>query len=724
MKKSLQILTVSAALVLSFAACHKKENAGTASSSADEVKMKASYGFLAQVPGDVEMALAEYHPAEHIQNFLKSKTWQAISANPLVQPQLAKMSEKFTKCSASNPDCVKVYGILQEAANHEIDIVSSKGAAAAIQNLYRISDEINTQNYALLLAATPAATGSSAATPVPTISPLVKDPGAPFCKALIAEANTLEVPSFYIALDVPTQKAAAGEEVTKLLTTKLPKEIQPVAVTISGAPFKSVAFTIGQVLPQAQKEKLKAEIARNESDAQKADAALQTLLGKHVDITYGALGDYFIVSVGPDHSHLKFADKFADSILATPAAAPLAAYADKSPLAVGINSKALAEGVRRVPQYSASLEQLKPELAKSLSPQDLQKLTDTVKRIDGEIAALLKPKSISALTAVEWIDKGFHEEIFGGVQYEGAAPLKLAGVPTADTLLWIDGQIDPAKRAEAGKLLEDVATNGYDLFHQIGVPKLDAQQRMQAGMFQVIALPKLVELYKITRDQLSKSFGTESAFAIDLNGPVPALPQVPPAIQKDGKAPRIAMIREVKDPALLAQSWQSYWKLANDTIMATPLASKFPKGLPQPETQAVNGTTLSYYSLPIPTGDLLPVVATNGKTAVFSTSKSYALALSEAAAKSTPSAKSYRFEFKLNTAAGLDYAQQWVNLVAANPDLFFTGPTGAQKKAEFIKDKPNVDQLLQTLHAFPGIDLQSFEENGQNRVSVFIPFND
>ena len=74
MKKSLQILTVSAALVLSFAACHKKENVGTSSTSsasANEVKMKASYGFLAQVPGDVEGAVAYYHVGEHIQNFLK-----------------------------------------------------------------------------------------------------------------------------------------------------------------------------------------------------------------------------------------------------------------------------------------------------------------------------------------------------------------------------------------------------------------------------------------------------------------------------------------------------------------------------------------------------------------------------------------------------------------------------------------------------------------------------
>ena len=171
-----------------------------------------------------------------------------------------------------------------------------------------------------------------------------------------------------------------------------------------------------------------------------------------------------------------------------------------------------------------------------------------------------------------------------------------------------------------------------------------------------MGLPKLTELYKISRDQFAKSLGSESAVALDLNGEIPALPMVPAPFHDGGRMFRFAYLSDVQDRALLGQSWAGYLKLARDTAQLVPQAAMLPGGIPDATNEVVDGVTLSYYQPSLQTGDLLPNIATTDKTFVMSTSRAYSLALTKAAVKAAAPAKPMSLDFHVNFKPAFDFA--------------------------------------------------------------------
>jgi hypothetical protein len=277
-------------------------------------------------------------------------------------------------------------------------------------------------------------------------------------------------------------------------------------------------------------------------------------------------------------------------------------------------------------------------------------------------------------------------------------------------------------RAAACAWIEDFSSTAYDTFQRLVLPKLNDQQRTQFGIFQNLALPKITELYRITRDQFWKSLGYEGAFAIDGGGEMPAIPMIPQAIRDGGKMLRLASLSYVQDRALLAESWKGYFKVARDIALMIPQTAKMPGGLPEPTSEIVDGVTLSYYPLPLPTGDLLPNIAVTDTTMVMTTSRSYSLELSKAAAKPVQSQKPVGMDFRLNIKAGCDFADKWLAIIAQSPGLFFQN--NQARADDFKKSQPAASALLHSLRAFEGMDMQIYEENGVRRASSAIRWHE
>jgi hypothetical protein len=179
---------------------------------------------------------------------------------------------------------------------------------------------------------------------------------------------------------------------------------------------------------------------------------------------------------------------------------------------------------------------------------------------------------------------------------------------------------------------------------------------------------------------------------------------------------------DVQDRGLLGRSWESYLKLAREVARLIPQTAGIPGGLPAPKSEAVNGVTLSYYPLPLPTGDLLPNVAVTDGAMVMSTSPKYSLELAGASAKPLPDSKALAVDLRINPGAAFEFLDKWVALAGDHPEVVFPGRP--DKAAEFRKNQPGIVALLQSLRAIGGIEYQVYEENGRRRVSSKIEWQE
>jgi len=611
-------------------------------------------------------------------------------------PAFAQGYNQFSQ----NPEAAKWRAIASDALGNETFFEFTPGSSAILSSWIRFNDEMRIANMKNALAGkrAPGASG-----------PYTMQSMLPFFK-------TLQMPPVIIGFKMGAQRAALNAEVERG-EKNLPPGADLTSFVFNGTiPFKSLVLVLGKVLPPPAQEQLQKTIAQKVSDPKEADETYQALLARRVEIAYGYVGDYFLVSIGTDHAHLKLAANFGESVLARPEVAVVANYADKPLLSFSWSSPELMAGMQRKFQLTPYYEKLKPEITRSLAAPDAEKLAVDLKRLDAEADALF-PQNFTPMVGVSYREHGFRGEAFGGIKPAGDAPLKFSTAAPADTFLWVDSVSNPAKSAAFRAWFEDLTTTSYDTFQRIGLPLVPDAQKMQFGLFQSMALPKLVELYKISRDQFAKSLGSESAFALDLNGEIPALPMIPPPFH-DGRMIRLGYLSDVQDRALLGQSWDGYLKLARDISQMIPQAALLPGGIPNATNEVVDGVTLSYYPLPLQTGDLLPNVATTDKTFVMSTSRAYSLELTKAASKAAAPAKPLTLDFRMSFKSAIDFAQKWMAVAAQNPDMFFKGDQA--RAAQFQKEEPDLTALLNSLRPFDGIDAQVYEENGVRRVSSAI----
>ena len=150
---------------------------------------------------------------------------------------------------------------------------------------------------------------------------------------------------------------------------------------------------------------------------------------------------------------------------------------------------------------------------------------------------------------------------------------------------------------------------------------------------------------------------------------------------------------------------------------AGDVGGMFPQGLPPPANENVDGVSLSYYKVGM--DDFLPIVAVTDRTFVASTSRAWSLALTKAAASGTE--KQLTLDFRLNFKPVYDLAGKWLAFAAQNPGAFFSDGDAA---ANFKKSEPDYASMLQSLRAFDGISVQEYQENGVQRISSQIRWDE
>lgn len=712
--KKLHAILLLALAGLALPACSKKEQQQTAAAPTPqptpsaEAQMRKTYGIAAQMPASVESFGDFYNLGKLAGDLQQSKTWNSLMANPLVKealsdPDFVKGMGEFN----ANPEAAKWMAILKDAGANEAFMTLGPGSGSKIRVWMDLNWDLR---YARV---TNALTGNK------------QTPQQVMLSTIVPYAGKLEIPPMLIGFKMSTQKAALTAELVQAEQNLPPWFEKGSFMLDEGQPFKFIAATAGKVLPPQNQAMLRAMVAENMPDPKSGDAVFQALMDRRIEIAYGFAGDYFIISIGPDHSHLKFTKNYAESIAALPESQVAATYADKPVLGFSWTSAALQKETYQEFNLGEIYADFKDVVTEMLAPEDAKKLETDIKRLDEEGRPIFH-HDFTPMVGVVFRDHGLRSEMYGGRKADfTGAPMKFSSVPSESTFLWADSTSNPATDQAARVWFEDFCTSTYGTAVKVVVPMLEPSEQAQVQQFQKDVLPKLVDLYHITTDQFLKGLGSEHAFAMDFGGAMPSFPSMPPEAT-GGKIPRLAFLSDVHDRALLTQSWENYAKSFTETVQGIPGAglSLAMTGLSAPVHENVDGVSLSYFKTPanlgLDLGDLQMNVAVSDSTFVAGSSRAWSVALSKIPLKAGD--KPLITDVRLNLNSLWDVIEQWISLPAKNPQAYFKGD--AKTIAEYNKNHDSIVALIHAMRAFGGVDYQQWEENGLPRQSSHIRWDE
>ena len=480
--------------------------------------------------------------------------------------------------------------------------------------------------------------------------------------------------------------------------------------------FQNITLNAAKLVEAMQEEMVRGKLADLLGDEGKAKQTVEALKAKRIEIAFGWVGDYLMVSFGTDHAHLQFAGSDADSALAIPAVARRAAqYLDKKPLGLGYANAAMFEKLHGKLEFADSFKKLSDELAGLLKPEHIAAMQGDVKKFEGKAQGLYAAK-FDPMVSVSFWDGGIRAESFGGTRqtaFDTTKPLGFASLLSQSVFVFCDGRSNPANDGKYADIIEEGSMMLWSWYEKYGRTMVPEGERQGAAMVETMALPMVKEVWASSR-KLSKALGNESALVLDLNGNVPKIPTVPPNLA-DGKVPRIAWIAELKDRASVSEAWMGFNKIIKQ------LAAFAPGGSPVPEPQMKKDGDVEIHSieLPMPTDDFLPHIAITKDRWIISTAPSLTKELT-AKASATGGAP-LGSEWRMQIPAACDLAEAWLKVIDKDPAFFFHS---SFDRNEFTKLRPTFGDLVRLARSIQSLEWRVFSEGSETRNSAYLKLED
>ena len=476
--------------------------------------------------------------------------------------------------------------------------------------------------------------------------------------------------------------------------------------------FQSISVQLRKVVPPTQETQMVVQFKELLGDEAAAKTAVDTLMAKRFELSWGWVEEYLVMSIGSDHAHVKLAASGAESALSIPEVAARAAlFADKKPIGLTYSGKALFDAMNTPMELAKQFGEVTASLQGILNPEAIAGMTADVKSMEGKVQALTKSVN-SAQVGVTYLDGGIRMDALGGPRSANAGPAKalaLSSLATPTTALSIVSHDTSTNSGQTAAIVEEGAAMVFGWYEKYGRKMLPEDGQQGAAMAEAIAKPMIIDFWKSCR-LLGKSFGDQSAMLIDLNGPMPQMPQVPAAFAS-GKIPRLALALDLKDRAALSESWKGFDKIVKQGIALIPQGAD-PQAIPEPVMRKEGDVEIHYVDLPVKLGDLLPHIAISKDKWILSTSPSYS---AELAKQGTTGSANQNIEMRADVGAMASFADGWMKLAAANPGEFFQGNASAAE--EFQKNKPMIDSAMSLFRSLKSASLQVGEEAGKNHMT-------
>jgi hypothetical protein len=463
-----------------------------------------------------------------------------------------------------------------------------------------------------------------------------------------------------------------------------------------GHAFEHLTLKVEKVMPPEVQSEMKRDLTRAAGE-EKGEALAKKILSKTAELSWGWVDDYLVLSIGSDHSHLKFVTA-ADSVLTHPDVTVRAAqFAVKKPLSFSYTSQKALRTINEVGGILKMLVSL-ANTAKSVAPVKLDGVIAELKALDAKASAIW-PNDADAAVGAAWWDGGLHAEAYGGPKpraYDNSKPLTLDSLGSDKTFIQFTGRANSAERDKAFAFFEELAGSLWGLYQKEVKIMLPDDVRNGATMGEAFALPMIKELWKSLQN-FRAAMGDEGTLLVNLDGTLPPIPQLelPPEIAGKGRIPRIAWVNELKDRAKLAESWTGL-KTIISSAAAFAGAQSGVNIKTEPVTKKEGNLEIFGYELPIDTGDVWPHTAVNGTHWFFGTSPSFTKEL--AAKTPAPAGPPSGAHLQINFPALWNFGAEWVKIA----------PGGRPEEREMMNFAFSLARSIGSL------DLRCGEENGQS----------
>lgn len=543
------------------------------------------------------------------------------------------------------------------------------------------------------------------------VTPGDEDKGLPKEMLPVVEAAAeITVPPVIIAMKAgehkDTLKALIGQALNQIPSDVMSR-LDRSNSEISGHAFEHLTVKTGKAMPNELQTEMKKDLTRLTGSEEKGGALATKLLDKTAELSWGWVDDYFVISLGPDHRHLKLATA-TDSVLSHPDVAPRASqFAAKKPLSFSYLSQKSQRSLNELGGVMNTLTSLARTAKTAGLPVELDAIIAELKTLEAKADAIW-PNDADAAVAAVWWDGGLNVENFGGPKlraFDSNKPLALGSLASDKTFLLLDGRANGPFRDKVFGWVEELATSIWSVYQKDVKSLLPDDVRSGAAMGEAIALPMVKELWKSIQN-FRAAMGDESALLVNLDGSMPDIPQtgIPADVVAKGKIPRLAWVIELKDRAKLTDSWSGLKTLISSAAAIAGAQSGIDIKT-EPVTRKEDGLELFGYELPLDTGDAWPHTAVTGTQWFLSTSPSFTKEL----AARTPAATgpSCGSRWQINFPALWAFAGDWVKLLPVDPD-----------ESEMIEFGISLARSIGSL------DIQLGEDNGQSHGTIRFSIRD
>ncbi len=671
----------------------------------DMAKMAGQYGFAAMLPKDVDGFSSLYRLHDMWTAFANSK-WAAelMAMEPIKQnPQFQQMLQQW-----NSPQGEKTRSLLATVIGAEFHMVEPAGFGEKVKPLMEAYEKLIGAYFQRAIMA-----GISGKPMTPAQTQQMFRDAAP--ELLPAFAKCDLPPMLFVAKAVKSKPDMdeAFKSLTAMVGVQLPPAFEAGTFKVADKyDFQSLHVSAKKLIPAQAEQQLKELLG----DEAKAKDAMVLLNAKNAELAWGWVGDYFVLSLGADHSHVRFATSPADSALSIPEVARRAAqYAEKNPNSLAYASKTLFEKFVSKISFVTEFNAVTEELGGILKPAQIEGMRNDVKKLESKAQEIFTAQ-YDAAVSVAYIENGVHSEAFGGSRFpmlDAKWPLTFASFASPSTFLLLNGR-SSASSSKIVDFIEDAAATGWGWYEKYGRTMVPEGERQGATMIEMLALPMVKQLWNSSRI-LGKALGNETAGVLDLNGTMPKFPDMPPFLA-EGKMPRLAWVAELRDRAGVSEAWKGFSGLIKQ------LTALMPQGpgaaVPEPQMKKDGDAELHFIPLPVPMDDFLPHIAITKDRWIISTSPSLSKELANKSAATGTQALSTNWQ--VNFGAFWNFADAWLKVADQNVEKM-SGPDGAK---EFHQMRPSIGTALKLARSIISSELHLTEEAGQTRASAHLKFED
>lgn len=548
-----------AAGLLGATGCDKAKETATRAAAVAEVALDpaiaAQYGFAARVANDAEAFTAAYRLGELWDGFKASRWLELFN-----QLSFIKDNEGWKQALAGleEPKAKQAFAVLRALFGEEAVFVAAPGTSAQLKNLLQATEEIQklqSRITAIQMKNLTAQLEGAADAETPAEGLTAED-----LKGVIALLETADFPPIYLASRAGAHRAML-DELLNGMTEALKGEELPPGVTLGTTQveekhtLQTLRVEAGKLIA-ANEEQFEAQLKQAVSDEAAAKGVRAALEKKTVEIAWGWVDDYFIVSAGPDTKHLKLAGTPATSILAKPAVAARAVkHAEKKPVALSFFSQGFLQALDRPLKIEQLTDQFIPVLGAQIPEEARAQIKQDAAAFDAKYAEQTKTTYADS-THVNWWDGGLRGESWGGWVVNGEPqPLSMAAATTPSTILHLNGRALPGG-VNKRQWTEDFAGLLWGWYQRHFKATLPQENAAAVGMAEMMAVPIVKEIWRAA-GLLSDALGDETAFVLDGGGQVPPVPgmPLPPSFTENARIPRLAWVAELKDRQKLGEAW-------------------------------------------------------------------------------------------------------------------------------------------------------------------------